>query len=97
VLTLTVYKADSMEKTQLNVALGYLSVLLGYLCLDPSIRERFVQVHPKKTLRPLRDSIDEFIVFHKRVAEAQAATAASSESGSLARLQALADQLASLC
>ncbi|KAK4104998.1 hypothetical protein N658DRAFT_443011 [Parathielavia hyrcaniae] len=90
--------ADSMEKTQLNVALGYLSIFLGYLCLSDSIRDRFVLVHPKKSIRPLLDSINEFIAFHRKVAEAQADEGArqGSDSGSLARLQELADQLAVL-
>ncbi|KAL2157188.1 hypothetical protein VTH06DRAFT_6324 [Thermothelomyces fergusii] len=87
--------ADSMEKTQLNVALGYLSVLLGYLSLSGSIRDRFILVHPKKSIQPLLDSINEFIAFHRQVAEAQGHDE-SNDSGSLARLQDLADQLASL-
>jgi hypothetical protein len=83
-----------MEKTQLNVALGYLSILLGYLCLSDSIRDRFVAVHPKRNIQPLIDSLNEFIAFHRKVAEVQSAE--SSESGSLARLQNLADQLSAL-
>jgi hypothetical protein len=85
-----------MEKTQLNVALGYLSVLLGYLCLSDSIRDRFVLVHPKKNIQPLLDSINEFIAFHRKVAEAQGDEGGKQESGSLTRLQDLADQLATL-
>jgi hypothetical protein len=85
-----------MEKTQLNVALGYLSVLLGYLSLTASIRERFVSVHPKKNMQPLLDSINEFITFHRKVAEAQGNEGAKQESGSLTRLQDLANQLAVL-
>ncbi|KAL2191280.1 hypothetical protein L209DRAFT_776227 [Thermothelomyces heterothallicus CBS 203.75] len=88
--------ADSMEKTQLNVALGYLSVLLGYLSLSDSIRDRFIRVHPKKSIQPLLDSINEFIAFHRQVAEAQGSDGDKQESGSLARLQDLADQLAVL-
>ncbi|KAK4679567.1 hypothetical protein QC764_0036090 [Podospora pseudoanserina] len=60
--------ADSMEKTQLNVALGYLSILLGYLCLHEPIKERFVRVHPKKSLQPLLDSVNEFIALHIKAA-----------------------------
>ncbi|KAK0739180.1 wings apart-like protein regulation of heterochromatin-domain-containing protein [Apiosordaria backusii] len=82
--------ADSMEKTQLNVALGYLSILLGYLCLHDPIKERFVTVHPKKSLQPLLDSVNEFIALHIKAAEAHG----DSQSGSIARLQSLADQLA---
>jgi hypothetical protein len=88
-----------MEKTQLNVALGYLSILLGYLCLSDSIRERFVSVHPKKNMQPLLDSINEFITFHRKVAEAQGDEGGAkqgSDSAALTRLQDLADQLAVL-
>ncbi|KAL2151989.1 hypothetical protein VTH82DRAFT_5173 [Thermothelomyces myriococcoides] len=88
--------ADSMEKTQLNVALGYLSVLLGYLSLSDSTRDRFILVHPKKSIQPLLDSISEFIAFHRQVAEAQGSDGDKQESGSLTRLQDLADRLARL-
>ncbi|KAK4193082.1 wings apart-like protein 1 [Podospora australis] len=81
--------ADSMEKTHLNVALGYLSVFLGYLCLHDSIRERFIKTHPKKHLLPLLESVNEFIALHHKAAEAQGNT----ESSSIPRLQNLADQL----
>ncbi|GAB1314316.1 Wings apart-like protein C-terminal domain-containing protein [Madurella fahalii] len=88
--------ADSMEETQLNVALGYLSILLGYLCLRESIRDRFVSVHPKKRVQPLLDSINEFIAFHHKVAEAQGRDESKQDSATaaLARLQSLVDQLA---
>ncbi|KAK0635474.1 wings apart-like protein regulation of heterochromatin-domain-containing protein [Bombardia bombarda] len=92
--------ADSMEKTRLNVALGYLSVLLGYLCLNSSIRERFAAVHHKKSLQPLLDSINEFIVFHHRVAEAQETESGikqDSEFAALGRLQTLVHQLKAQC
>ncbi|KXX81769.1 Wings apart-like protein 1 [Madurella mycetomatis] len=87
--------ADSMEETQLNVALGYLSILLGYLCLRESIRDRFVSVHPRKRIQPLLDSINEFIAFHHKVAEAQGQEGSKQDSASaaLARLQSLVDQL----
>ncbi|KAK3328452.1 wings apart-like protein regulation of heterochromatin-domain-containing protein [Cercophora scortea] len=88
--------ADSMEKTQLNVALGYLSILLGYLCLNSSIRDRFVSVHPKRSLQPLLDSINEFIRFHQEVAEARASDEGSkqeTEFAALTRLQGLVVQL----
>lgn len=85
-----------MEETQLNVALGYLSVLLGYLCLRDSIRERLVLVHPRKSMQPLVDSISEFIAFHHKVAEAEGEGKQGSETAALTRLQHLADQLAVL-
>ena len=85
-------QADSMEKTQLNVALGYLAVLLGNLCLRPAIRDRFLVVHPKKNMQPLIDSINEFVAFHSKVAEAEG-TGGGSEAGAVARLRELVDQL----
>ncbi|KAK0754806.1 hypothetical protein B0T18DRAFT_313307 [Schizothecium vesticola] len=84
--------ADSMEKTQLNVALGYLAVLLGNLCLRPAIRDRFLVVHPKKNMQPLIDSINEFVAFHSKVAEAEG-TGGGSEAGAVARLRELVEQL----
>jgi len=88
---LTWLQADSVEKSQLNVAFGYLSVLLGYLCLYEPIRKRFVELHPGG-LSPLLSSIREFIAYHK-VAD-YAAEAAQAESSSFTgRLQSLVDQL----
>ncbi|KAK0626673.1 wings apart-like protein regulation of heterochromatin-domain-containing protein [Immersiella caudata] len=84
----TTSDADSIEKSQLNVALGYLSILLGYLCTYDPIRERFLLVHPKKTLQPLLDSINEFIIVNHKAAEAQ-----QSQFGATARLQNLLAQL----
>ncbi|KAL2133549.1 hypothetical protein VTI74DRAFT_2161 [Chaetomium olivicolor] len=89
-------EADSMEKTQLNVALGYLSILLGYLCLSDPIRDRFVTVHPKKSIQPLLDSVNDFIAVNRKAAEGQGDEGAKQSSGSLARLQNLADQLSAL-
>jgi hypothetical protein len=55
-------------------------------------------VHPKKNMQPLLDSINEFIAFHRKVAEAQGEEGAKhgSESAALTRLQNLADQLSAL-
>ena len=86
-----------MDKTQLNVALGYLSILLGYLCLRDAIRQRFLVVHPKRSLQPLLDSINEFITFHHKVAEAQGMEGGGakegSQAGAVARLRGLVEQL----
>lgn len=90
--------ADSKEKAQLNVALGYLAILLGYLCLREPIRERFISVHPKKSIQPLVDSLNEFIVYHQRVEETQGGsgeTKEGDESSAMARLQRLVSVLKS--
>lgn len=54
-----------MEESQKNVAFGYLSVLLGALALSPTMAVRFAEQQPRKTLRPLTESIEEFIGHHK--------------------------------
>ena len=54
-----------MEESQKNVAFGYLAVLLGYLSLLPSISMRIAAQQPRKTLRSLVESIQEFIGHHK--------------------------------
>ncbi|KAH8598039.1 wings apart-like protein regulation of heterochromatin-domain-containing protein [Bisporella sp. PMI_857] len=64
------HEAESFEESQKNVAFGYLSVLLGYLSLLPAISERIAAQQPRKTLRPLVTSIEEFIGHHK-VADSQ--------------------------
>ncbi|KAK3399006.1 hypothetical protein B0T20DRAFT_188717 [Sordaria brevicollis] len=90
--------ADSKEKAQLNVALGYLAILLGYLCLREPIREKFISTHPKKSIQPLVDSLNEFIVYHQRVEEAQGGsgeTKEGDESSAMARLQRLVSVLKS--
>lgn len=58
-------EAESVEESQKNVAFGYLSVLLGYLSLLPAISTRIAAQQPRKTLRPLVESIEEFIGHHK--------------------------------
>ncbi|KAK5662741.1 hypothetical protein OQA88_6148 [Cercophora sp. LCS_1] len=82
--------ADSIQKSSLNVALGYLSIVLGYLCLSAPIRGTFVRVHPKNSIQPLLESIAEFIAVHNQVEEVQ-----ETQSGAMARLQRLLDQLRS--
>jgi protein-disulfide isomerase len=47
-------------------------------------------------MQPLLDSVNEFITFHRKVAEAQGDEGMKQESGSLTRLQDLANQLALL-
>ncbi|TVY93632.1 Wings apart-like protein-like protein [Lachnellula willkommii] len=90
-------EADSVEETQKNVAFGYLSVLLGYFCLLPEISDRVQKHQPKKTLRPLLASIEEFIGHHKTVDEIIAAgeDGHNPQSGLTERLESLVDRLGS--
>lgn len=60
-------QADSMEDSHRNVAFGYLSVLLGYLCLAPEIEATVRAGMRGTTLRPLIESVEEFISHHQKV------------------------------
>ncbi len=76
----------------MNVAFGYLSVLLGYLCLGEAVRDRFVLLHAGRNLAPLVGAIGEFIAFHRA---ADDATEASDDESSrfIGRLQTLVNDL----
>ncbi|KAJ3573508.1 hypothetical protein NPX13_g4673 [Xylaria arbuscula] len=63
-------EADSMEKTHLNVAFGYLSILLGYLALHRPVREKLKTSHSAKSIGPLIGSIREFIAHYEQVENA---------------------------
>ncbi|KAJ2993933.1 hypothetical protein NUW58_g1694 [Xylaria curta] len=63
-------EADSMEKTHLNVAFGYLSVLLGYLSLHGPVRQKLISGHSAKSIGPLIGSIREFIAHYEQVENA---------------------------
>ncbi|KAL8288801.1 hypothetical protein RB600_004306 [Gaeumannomyces tritici] len=91
-------EADSEEKTHINVAFGYLSVLLGYLCHYDPIRKRFEALNPGSGLEPLMNSIQEFAVLHEKneAAAAESTGAEDGNGGSSRRLRALADRLARL-
>jgi hypothetical protein len=88
-------EAESVEESQRNVAFGYLSVLLGYLSLLPSISERIRVSQPRKSLRPLLASIEEFIGHHKAVDDLIEADEEGHNPhiGLTERLQSLVDKL----
>ncbi|KAI1754429.1 wings apart-like protein regulation of heterochromatin-domain-containing protein [Xylaria castorea] len=93
-------EADSMEKTRLNVAFGYLSVLLGYLSLHGPVRHKLIHSHSAKSIGPLVGSIREFIAHYEQVENEPVENAMSeSDEGDrhygtyAARLQELVQQL----
>ncbi|TGJ86434.1 hypothetical protein E0Z10_g2307 [Xylaria hypoxylon] len=88
-------EADSMEKTHLNVAFGYLSVLLGYLALHRPVRQKLVSSHSAKSIGPLIGSIREFIAHYEQVENAMSESDDDNRhQGSYAeRLQELVQQL----
>ncbi len=85
--SLTPCQADTDAKTQINVAFGYLSVLLGYLCLWRPIKEGF------GNLAPLLKAIREFIAVN--IAADHATRADGQPSSSTGGLQSLVNQLES--
>lgn len=84
-----------METSHLNVAFGYLSVLLGYLALHPPVRQKIRSSHSAKSVGPLLDSLREFITHYGKVEQ----SADESDDGSrghgsyMERLQDLVQQL----
>lgn len=62
-------KADSLEKTGENVPLGFLSFVLGYLCLEASIKDRVISQLPDRRMGHLIFFIEEFLVLFKAVDE----------------------------
>ena len=57
-------QADSVDKSKLSVAVEYLSVFLGYLCLSRPGRERMESIDG---IRGLIGSIRDFAAMHKAV------------------------------
>lgn len=62
-----IVQADSVEDSHLNVAGGYLTVLLGCLSLSPELGERIRLRQRTPSLQPLIACIDEFVSHHKKV------------------------------
>uniref|UniRef100_L2FMR7 Rheb small monomeric gtpase n=1 Tax=Colletotrichum fructicola (strain Nara gc5) TaxID=1213859 RepID=L2FMR7_COLFN len=59
--------ADSVEKTSVAVAHGYLAILLGYLCLGSQVRRRLEEKSQRRGIKYLLDSIQEFMALHAKV------------------------------
>lgn len=56
-----------MEDSQSSVAVGYLAVLLGNLCLNSAVRLKVRAQLPGEHLDTLVEKIKEFIQFHEHV------------------------------
>ncbi|KID77614.1 uncharacterized protein G6M90_00g095500 [Metarhizium brunneum] len=63
----SVGEADSVDKSKLSVAVGYLSVLLGYMCLTRQARGRLEHRVGNGALQSLRTSIQQFASMYKAV------------------------------
>lgn len=60
-------EVSSLEETSSNVAFGWVSVLLAWLCLNPAIKARIGGRLPGNSLKQLLDAVDEFLQYHRRV------------------------------
>ncbi|KXH43542.1 hypothetical protein CNYM01_13201 [Colletotrichum nymphaeae SA-01] len=59
--------ADSVEKTSIAVAHGYLAILLGYLSLGSQVRRRLEEKSHGRGTKYLLDSIQEFMALHQKL------------------------------
>lgn len=64
---LTGKQANSVDTSKLNVASGYLAVLLGYLSLAAPVQSIMKAQAQGRENRNLVESIQEFIVMYKNV------------------------------
>lgn len=51
----------------MNVAFGYLSVLLSYLCLNRTVRFKVEAKLQDGSLKPLLDAVQEFVHYHREI------------------------------
>lgn len=58
-----------MVQTHSNVAFGYLSILLGTLCLDGDIRASVKGSIGLQGLERILSTVDEFLLYHRKVDE----------------------------
>ncbi|KAI0885226.1 uncharacterized protein GGS22DRAFT_163157 [Annulohypoxylon maeteangense] len=88
-------EADSMETSHLNVAFGYLTVLLGYLALHGPVRQKIRSSHSAKSIKPLLDSLREFLTHHRKVEQSveESEDGSRGHSSYTERLQDLVHQL----
>lgn len=59
--------AVTESETKINVAFGYLAVLLCSLCLDANIRAHVASVLADSSLMMLRQAMAQFVVFHRSI------------------------------
>ena len=57
----------SEREASLNVAVGYLSVLLSYLCLNKTVRFMVSSQLQGGSLKQLLDAVQEFLHYHREI------------------------------
>ena len=85
----------SEQETSSNVAFGYLSILLCYLCVNDVIRAKISSRLEGGTLKQLLDAVEEFLSFHRKVDEeiARSDGEVDFRAGFISRLQGVIDGL----
>jgi len=86
-------EADSMETSQINVAYGYLAILLGSLCQNKHAMKHIRDQLPGKTLASLIAAIDEFVLHHQKTDQLGEDVGDSAWTAFTERLRAVADAL----
>lgn len=56
-----------MEESQSSVTIGYLSILLGNLCLNGRVRSKVALLLPGQKLEVLVQKIREFVIYNQRL------------------------------
>ena len=75
------------------MAFAYLSILLGYLCLHDPIYQAFRRLSPSGSLKPLLESIRQFIILHDQIGKTENSEHGAEASHFTARLRALTQEL----
>lgn len=93
--TLTFIEVYSEEETSLNVAVGYLSVLLGFLCLNKNVKAWVSAQLEGGTPEQLVDALEEFLRYYRQIGQEvnQGEVEGDSKAGYVGRLQGLVEDL----
>lgn len=86
-------EADSLERSQINVAYGYLAILLGNLSQNKQVKDHIRNQLPGKSLMSLIAAIDEFVLHHQRTDQLGESAGDGAWAAFTERLRAVADVL----
>lgn len=77
------------------MALGYLAMLLGILCLNSAVKAQVSARLPGGNLKQLVDAVEEFMQYHKQIDEQghRVDGEEDAKAGTVGRLQGLVDDL----
>ena len=84
----------SEEESNLNVAIGYLSVLLGFLCLNSEVRAWVGGQLYQGSFKQLVNALEEFLQFYREAGQGVfQGDGRESAGGYVCRLQGLVEDL----